>query len=298
MGSLPNPPERDHAEGEDPAPSLPPHNEEPELLDLDKALEEFFKISRNASGQPDPGKALAELLEKIDYKTALEEFGCPEDPPCTDLLANPVGVLSDEKRWPKHLCPAFWATSTMNWASSFVRPTTPELEQWLWEWPLPIGKMAIKPEILSLELYNLMPFDGQEEALWAIRINDADGTLDLFGLGIPYGQGEESIYEMGELGHDSKRHGRIPLDLVERADRWWAQFRGESIRGRRYGTRRWASLDEVKKDVRSAVRDLSLQGHKITQERVAEHLHTSVRQLDRARKRHGIASWKDFLKTL
>jgi hypothetical protein len=299
MGSLPNPLEPDHAKDEDSAPSLPPH-EEPELLDPEKALEEFFEISRNVSGQPYPGQDIEELLEKTDWKRVREELTCPENPPCTDLLVDPVGVLNNENRWPKrHLCRArFLQRSTHEWASQLMVPTTHELREWTWEWPLPIGMQALGLKTFSWELYNLMPFEGHEAALWAIHIDAGAFVLDLFGLGTPYGQGDERAYEIGELGYRMQGRGRGPLDLVARADRWWTQFRGEKITGRPYGSRRWASLDEFKKDVRSARDTLRIQRRKATQENVAEALYTDARQIRRELERHGIASWKDFLKML
>ena len=296
---MPNPPKRDNGEGEDPPPSLPPH-EEPELLDPDEALEEFGEILRNASGLPQRAQALEELYEKTDWKRILEELTCPENPPCTDLLVEPVGVLNDENRWPKHhLCRGrFLQRSTQGWASRLVVPTTDELRDWTWEWPLPIGKRALKLKTFSWDLYNLMPFKGHEEALWAIRIDVGASVLDLFGLGTPYGQGDERVYTVGELGYRMHGCGRGPLDLVARADRWWTQFRGETITGRPYGSGRWTSLDEFKKDVWSAIAALRVQDCQATQERVAELLYTGARQIRREVKRHGFASWKDFLKTL
>lgn len=66
-----------------------------------------------------------------------KELACSERPTCTDLLADPKGVLSDKERWPDHLCCVlFLRMSTYEWASSnSVAPGTIGLEEyskWLW----------------------------------------------------------------------------------------------------------------------------------------------------------------------
>jgi hypothetical protein len=141
-----------------------------------------------------------------------QELACPEPLPCTDLLNDPVGVLSDEQRWPKHFCRSrFYWRSTTQWTShlSVALPTafSEQWYEWHMRWPLPVGKQAIGPS--NGEIFNLVPFEEWEEARWAIRITAGDGTLDLFGLGIPYRQGEERVYKTGELRYDLQGHGTL-----------------------------------------------------------------------------------------
>lgn len=135
-----------------------------------------------------------------------KEPTCPEDPPCTDLLADPASVLSDKERWPEHLCYGlFLRRSTTQWASSIpVALTTTALEEyrrWCMEWPLPIGLQSIGLRFAPSkgEILNLAPFKKREEALWAIRVSSAGSAADLFGLGIRYGNGEETTYSLGAL---------------------------------------------------------------------------------------------------
>ncbi len=228
-----------------------------------------------------------------------KELACPEDPPCTDLLADPAGVLSDEKRWPKHLCYGlFLRRSAKEWASSnLVALSTPDLVQWRLEWPLPIGQTAVFNRLphYNQNLMNLAPFEQAEEALWAIRVNSADSTADLFGLGVPYGYGEQTTYEMGELKYVLRGSGTQLFGLVRHAERWWDRLRGETTGGRPAGSPIWGSHMEFWLGLRRAVRALRTKGHKLTQENVADRLGYSDRELRRWLKQYGI-KWEDVRK--
>ena len=50
-----------------------------------------------------------------------EDLHCPREVPCTDLLTDPIGELTDNARWPKHLCSVrFLLISTVEWAHGSV----------------------------------------------------------------------------------------------------------------------------------------------------------------------------------
>jgi hypothetical protein len=189
----------------------------------------------------------------------------------------------------------------MKWASSIlVGPTTMRLEQyhtWCMEWPLPIGRLAVELRfgMLEGEILNLAPFKEREEALWAIRINSAGSTADLFGLGVRYGSGGQTTYEMGELKHVLQGSGTQLFDLVRRAERWWDRLRGETTGGRPAGSPIWGSHMEFWLGLRRAVRALRAKGHKLTQENVADRLGYSDRELRRWLKQYGI-KWEDVRK--
>jgi len=228
-----------------------------------------------------------------------KELACSEQPPCTDFLADPPGVLRDEERWPDHLCYEFFLRrSTYEWASSnLVALSTPELVQWQLEWPLPVGKAAVALRLGTIkgEILNLAPLQEQEEALWAVHIKTVGCTLDLFGLGTPYRQGEDRAYEMGELRYILQGGDTSLFNLVERAKRWWDGFRGKGTIGRPKGSGTWESSMEFWIALRAAVRATRTANQEVTQENVASYLRCDDCVLRRWVKQYGI-SWNQVLK--
>ena len=211
-------------------------------------------------------------------------------------------MLSDEKRWPGHLCYGlFLLRSTYTWASSLhAAPITVASEEWYrWstDWPLAVGRQAVAARLdtFSGEIRNLVPFEKQEEALWAMRIKAPDCMVDLFGLGVGYGQGEKRVYEMGELRYALRGRDASLLDPIARAERWWARFRGEKIRGRPLGSGMWTSDYEFRRELQRVVDALRAQGRKVTQEEAAKLLFTDARQLRRRIRKAG-NTWDDFSK--
>lgn len=281
MGSVPDPPKDQAHQTPEPAEFVPPWQDLSDEQLRDMSTERGFGYADAAAG-PVP-----------------KELACPEDPPCTDLLADPTGVLSDEKRWPKHLChKQFLRWSAYKWASSNrVTLSTPDPVQWLFEWPLPVGQIAVFNRLphYNEEIMRMVPFEQQEEALWAIRVNGADGTADLFGLGVRYENGEQTTYEMGELRYVLRGRDTQLLDLVRRAERWWDKFRGETTGGRPAGSPIWGSGTEFWIGLRKAVRAVRAKGDKLTQENVADRLGYSDRELRRWLKQYGI-KWEDVRK--
>lgn len=149
-----------------------------------------------------PAGALS--IEQAEYRVVWED-GCEKTPPCTDLLSDPKSVLENKERWPGHLCyAAFQRQSTELWAAKSVGVVTQvATKRWMGTHPLPIGREAVMYEGRFLgdsgeegnlngleELFNIVPFDGREEAIWALRIEQrllaAVHTLDLWAHRIPY----------------------------------------------------------------------------------------------------------------
>jgi hypothetical protein len=215
--------------------------------------------------------------------------------PCTDLLTDPIGELTDNARWPKHLCSVrFLLISTVEWAhSTGIALTSPELEQWRWKRPLPIGAMSVGTALMTYNelLFNMVPFKEWEEALWALRIIDAGCMIDLFGLAVPDGQN----YTPGELKYVVRGQCRRMFDIISRAETWWNRFRGESIKGRPLGTGTWRSADDFERNLHIAIHSLQAQQRKVTQQEVAETLYASDRQLRAWLGQYGL-NWNRVLK--
>lgn len=124
----------------------------------------------------------------------LEFVGDPrctgKGPPCAGLLDDFATVLEDRGRWPTHLCYDILRWSVETWALGTKLDTGPggAVSQWQGAWPLPIGRQALEDELLVRyeedrdQLWNLVPFDSEEEAIWAVRIEKGTAVLDLFGL--------------------------------------------------------------------------------------------------------------------
>ena len=72
-----------------------------------------------------PRRTHADIVAEQN-ETWLTVFRCPEETPCCmDLLRDPVGVLSDRRRWPSYFCGDFMLESTKTPILQFHR--TPEL---------------------------------------------------------------------------------------------------------------------------------------------------------------------------
>lgn len=232
-----------------------------------------------------------------------DDLACPEDPSCTDLLVDPAGVLEDQDRWPDHLCYSFLTMSTRLWAITQIHPTTcPKWVDWQYTWPLPVGMEAVANElqvhpVLEMEILGQAPFKGLEEALWALRITSGGSAVDLFGLGIPSARSgsEQHDYKLGQLKYVLRGSGTKLVHVIERAQRWWDLLRGEITGGRPAGSSIWGSRIEFWIGLRMAVRALRANGHKLTQENIAERLGYSDRELRRWLNQYGI-QWKDVPK--
>jgi hypothetical protein len=192
----------------------------------------------------------------------------------------------------------FLVASTTEWASAnLVTLSSSELVCWQLKWPLPIGKLAVATRLAhyNQELIKLAPFE-EQEALWALRINDADSTADLFGLGTPYrNKDQTACYAWGELKYVLRGGGTQLFDLVRRAERWWDRFRGEKTVGRPVGSGTWESTIEFWIALRAAVHALRAANHRVTQDKVADELKCDPRVLRRWLEEHSI-KWEEVPK--
>ncbi len=270
-----------------------------------------------ASRDADEGQ----VSSNIDLSWSLEWPGAPtfvwerqgvpdklthtKTPPCTDLISEPEAALRDKGRWPIHVCSTeFMSQSTARWALAqpFVSDSL-NVYRWASIHPLPIGRQALmachETEELSewSDVLNALPFDGDEKAMWALRIERRESatvnTLDLFGLA------EYETYPViglwtvaGKLAFSMRGQDRSLVDLVDAAEKWWSQFRGLPLKGRPPGTGTWNSRENFVNALNRAMAKTISDGNKVTQEKVAEILHTDDRQLRTYLKRFGI-NWQE-----
>lgn len=228
--------------------------------------------------------------------------------PCTDLIVDPEAALRDRERWPLHICePEFTSQSTSLWAEaqSFADDNLNN-HRWASMYPLPIGKRAlmIRPEMTDISAWSgvlgVLPFEEYEQAMWAVRIQYRElvavHTLDLFGLA----EYPDELHQRfatpvaGKLAYVIRGHGRRTIDLLDAAERWWAQFRGLTLPGRPKGSGTWSCREEFAAKLRGAVSTVRSNKGKPTQENVAPLLNTNARQLRAWMKAYHMA-WKEFV---
>jgi len=239
-----------------------------------------------------------------------EKFTHTKTPPCTDLISDAEVVLRNKDRWPTHLCVAeFMSQSTGLWAEaqSFVVDSV-NVHRWASMYPLPIGRWALMncqemdDALEWSEALHVLPFDGDEAAMWALRVEHTEGTivhvLDLFGLAEYPTEGHQAagVPVAGDLAFSVRGKGRSLIEILEAAERWWGQFRGLTLRGRPRGTGMWESREHLENEVRQAVAKMRSEGDKVTQENVAQRLRTGSPQL-RERIRHFGLSWQELRKS-
>lgn len=253
-------------------------------------------------------------------------MSCLGKPPlCTDLLDHPASVLGDKGLWPEHLChESFLMESTQRWArrTAMFRDGGRSVRRWREYWPLPVGVRAVEAMIshsgdqfasngsFDLDyrgpdygaLLNLVPFEEDEEALWALRVETGNAALDLFGLAdsgasrqaTSSHQGKSDMFTPGELKYMLRGVDKSLIDILDSAQRWWSSFSAQTVLGRPRNSGTWASAQEFEDALRKAVRNLRSQGRKATQESVAELLSSNDRVLRRWLNRYHI-KWIDVL---
>jgi hypothetical protein len=254
------------------------------------------------------------------------DCACPDGAtPCIDLLYQPARILRNRQLWPVKLCyDAFLKESTHKW---FLRTAllteslgypgngsgTWALERMAGTWPLPIGRQAINlrgamfggDTAAYMASVRMASFEGWEEAMWAIRVTASGSTLDLFGLadwsaGVKPPE-EDGPVSMGGLRYILRGSNTSLVELVRAAERWWADFRGQSVQGRPPNSGAWADADEFKDALRTAITALRKEGRVATQQEVTSYFCTQPgfpgcndRQLRRWIARYGVI-WQDFL---
>jgi hypothetical protein len=214
----------------------------------------------------------------------------------------------DKTRWPLHLCePEFTSQSTARWALSqlFASDNLKNL-RWAAMWPLPIGKRALmeNAEVADTpswtEVAGVLPFMEYEQAMGAARVQYREQasvhTLDLFGLAEYPDELHKELASpvAGKLAFVVRAHGRRTIDLLNAAEGWWSQFRGQALPGRPKGSGTWANRKELEDWLRATVATLRSKGAKPTQENVAALLPTNARQLRSWLSDHRI-SWKEIV---
>ncbi len=251
-------------------------------------------------------------------------------PSCVELLNHPASVLSDRSAWPNHLCyDEFLTASTQRWAIRsvmFRRGNAVALGRWRASWPLPVGLQAVEAlnsspgsffegdlfelgtEDLNSDttsqdtLVNLVPFEGDEEAIWALRVEGKDSVLELFGLTAnqaePEGRGrnrrEGAAITPGELAWVLRGKDTSLIGLLDNARRWWSRFFGSPIPGRPRDSGTFASGDDFEETVHDIIRTLRSQQRKVTQESVSQSLNCDPRQLRRWLKHYSVG-WTDVV---
>jgi hypothetical protein len=197
--------------------------------------------------------------------------------------------------------------STALWAEA--QPSVVDsvnIHRWASMYPLPIGRQALidiqeMDEVVEwLEVLHALPFEGFEKAMWALRVEQVEGTvastLNLFGLAEYPTERHQAlgVPVAGDLAFSIYGKGRfLTEELLDAAERWWGQFRGLALRGRPPGTGTWESREEFEEALRRAVAEVRSEGSKVTQESVAQHLYTDDRQL-RAWSEHFRVNWLEI----
>ncbi len=196
------------------------------------------------------------------------------------------------------------------------------VKRWREYWPLPVGVRAVEAMIshsghqfasggsFDLDyrgpdygaLLNLVPFEEDEEALWALRVERDNSSLDLFGLADSDAsrqapnthQRENETFTAGELRYILRGGNKSLIDVLDSAERWWSSFSAHTVLGRPRNSGTWASAEEFEDALRKAVRNLRSQGRKVTQESVAELLSSNDRVLRGWLNRYHV-KWIDVL---
>ena len=258
-----------------------------------------------------------------DELSESEECDC-EGVCCTTLLNCPAGVLKDKSRWPEWLCTrSFYFESTRRWwrrATFFDDPNRglfvgerdvvlDALQTMAYTWPLPIGTQAVEHNWRHIvrgadyvTLLSYAPFDGDEEAIWALRVQDGPNTLDLFGLAdyksADDGHLRREHVNLGAMRHVLRGKDTSLLGYLHHAERWWSSWRGRGPRplGRPPDTGTWQSRNQCREAIATAIVDLRSEGAKETQENVASRLNCNDRVLRYWLSRYGL-EWKELLRT-
>jgi hypothetical protein len=161
--------------------------------------------------------------------------GRRQPPLCTSLLYDPAAMLSARQRWPKHLCYSdFMERSIERWIFQTVPQITPANTLWAECYPLPIGEAAARrrytqrDQICDAELLiGLLPFEGAEEAYWALRVGTNRTVLDMRGLKgwMPPTEDARAYSWFGSFAALLRGHDDTSLvGLMQNCERWWRDF--------------------------------------------------------------------------
>ncbi len=151
------------------------------------------------------------------------------------------------------------------WISQAVGRITPAIKLWAECYPLPVGKVAARrlyiergqnyPDVLS----GLLPFEGAEEAYWALRVAKDQAVLDFYGekykviLDMFGLKGPASLEDrardglwVGAFAYSLRgRDDTSLLQLVQDAHAWWHNLSVDTIQGRPRGSgTTWGTPEE------------------------------------------------------
>jgi hypothetical protein len=179
------------------------------------------------------------------------------------------------------------------WVSQVAGQITPAIKLWAECYPLPVGEVSARRvytgggQPYPDELTGLLPFRGEEEAYWGLRVDENRSVADMFGLKDPKGEappGDDTgeYLWLGSLlyslrGRDDTRLMR----LVEDAKAWWSEFSIERVQGRPRGSGTWESRDHFERELIRVSGELRAQGRKVTKDAVAKKFLTTERVLHR-----------------
>jgi hypothetical protein len=120
--------------------------------------------------------------------------------------------------------------STYMWARTVTPIPCSSVSRWRQQYPLPIAKAALIQSAPYLpEVYEAIPFEGDETALWALRVESGSDTLDLFGLAGD--RVKENQVSVGELSYSLRGQNTTFFEVVHLARTWWARFRSLPVGG-------------------------------------------------------------------
>lgn len=202
---------------------------------------------------------------------------CHREKPCSALLTEPAGVLTDRGRWPDHLCWPVMVESCRLWAVE----NAPDRAG---EYPLPL--------------------DDGRRALLALRVRSRRSTLDLFGLAgykppaVVVPDADDYLWVGGLVCSLRSRDDTSLLHVISHAHDWWGRISIEKILGRPKGSGTYASADEFRAALTLAVREVRAAGLAVTQPKVERALgvhHGEGRQLRKWSRQYGI-SWSEAKK--
>lgn len=234
-----------------------------------------------------------------EWKAWLEERGgCPHDPSCRPLLTDPLGVINDPRRWPQHLCYGTLEASLDQWCGKAFL-TTPDVDSWRGSAVgLPIRRQgflrSIPPGTPKHRFYadpaaiaNFLPFAGDEQAAFVLRVPLGGDVITFFGLLVPL---DDVLYTLGPARFTfggSQPGSEDARRVIDRTRRWWAQFIGQPVWGRPPGGKISAA------DLHRAAVAVERMGKQPTQERLAEVLDCDPKTLQRAAK-VDFGGWRQF----
>lgn len=152
------------------------YSEPDEVEELERVVDEFMTDKRGwvEAGHGKPGLCLYSYP-----KSLLDEAGFPEDRDCADSL-----LTTEQRVRPNHLCLDTAKASTRLYATAHFPPKNQAQEQWVNEWPFPVGKVAMEAfaNREGLHVHDLPPAPDREEptaalTLWLERIPSQDTGL-------------------------------------------------------------------------------------------------------------------------